>query len=105
VQRGRLDLAVAAEHPAADVDSQQVARAQLGEVAAVGIDQKLPAIVAQRQAEVIAHAFVEPEPDRHPKRRRQLDPSDPLAIVHRPLRRFRPNLPRTIEVHQRTGAV
>jgi hypothetical protein len=67
---------------AVGVDSQQIVRVQLAEVAAVGIDQELPAIVGQRQAEVVAHAFVEPEPDRQAKGRRQLEPSDPLAIIH-----------------------
>ena len=82
VERRGLDLAVAGEHLAVDVDPQQIARAQLAEVAAVGIDQELPAILGQRQAEVVAHALVEAEPDRHAQRRRQLDPSDPLAIIH-----------------------
>ena len=50
------------------------------------------ALFAERQLGAFEHAmaraaddcpyFVEPEPDRHAKRRRQLDPSDPLAIVH-----------------------
>ena len=73
---------LAGEHPAAHLDPQEIARPQFAEVAAVGIDQKLPAVIAERQAEVVAHALVETEPHREAKRRRQLDPPVPLAIVH-----------------------
>jgi hypothetical protein len=48
----------------------------------VRIDQELPAVVAESQAEVVAHALVEAAADREAKRRRQLDPAVPLAIVH-----------------------
>jgi hypothetical protein len=82
VQRRGFDLAVAGEHAAAHVDAQEVARPQLAEVTAEGIDQELPAVVGQRQAEVVAYALVEAASHREAKRRRQLDPPVPLAIVH-----------------------
>ena len=82
VQRRGFDLAVAPEHPAVDVDPEQIARPQLAEVAAVRIDQELATVVGQCQAEVVAHPLVKTEPDREAECRRQLDPPDPLAIVH-----------------------
>ena len=42
----------------------------------------LAAIIAQREAEVVAYALVEAAAHREAKRRRQLDPPVPLAIVH-----------------------
>ncbi len=79
------DLAIAREHLAIGVDPQQVAGADLAEMAAVGIDQKLAAVVGQRQAEVVVDALMKAEPDGEAEGRRQLDPANELGIVHRSL--------------------
>jgi sirohydrochlorin ferrochelatase len=49
----------------------------------VGVDQELPAVVAQRQAEVVVDALVHAEADRQAEGGGELDPADALEIVHR----------------------
>ena len=83
VERRGLDLARARAHLAIDRDPEQIARPELAEMAAVGVDQELAAVVGQRQAEMVVDALVQAEPHGQAKRRRQLDPADALEIVHR----------------------
>jgi hypothetical protein len=82
VQGRGFDRTVAGEDAAVDIDAQQIARPQFAEMVTVRVDQELPAVVAQREAEMIAHALVEAAAHRETKRRRQLHPPVPLAIVH-----------------------
>ena len=74
------------------IDAQKVARLQFAEMPTVRIDQELPAVIAQREAEVVAHALVEAAAHGEAKRRRQLHAPVPLAIVHGLPPQIGPNL-------------
>ena len=65
-----------------DVEQEQVAGLDAGEMPPAGVDQDAPALGVEGEAEMVGDRLVPAEARRQPERRRQIDARLPLAPLH-----------------------